>query len=487
MRSIGGRPWGRAIALAVGVVVLGTLFATVGSGGIARAAPAPDANAPSATWAYGGVGTIHFSGVSRAGIPYVGNLTDGFTVELAQQNVSGSSFSLNVTRTSGAAFAIEYCTPNCQTPVYRSALQARFWESDRTVSVLTTTGAVNESGGPVAAIALESSTTVTRANETESTSSYLPVAGSVPVARSAYLSAEIFSNSSVTFSRPLGILPENLTDSQGWSSEASFRSTGETGYRYFLGRSGAATGSLSGSGSLPLPSNGTESLLGAYSSANSIRLGGVPFPEIALAPSGPFGLVDGIVLVPTGAQLFGTTTARPWAGNESGAVNAGMSYLDVRTGDRAHFGVGASRWVFGLQTLEPTYATAVSASGLTDLAGTGTPDAPAQTAVQGEPQSPTQSAAVQGCLLYGSACPGAGLPTASTLRDLVGPAVAVAGVGTVVAMVAVVAVRRRLPPHVYPNAPLYPPGGPTTGRAGPHDPTPPAPPDSEDDPLGHLW
>ena len=64
-------------------------------------------------------------------------------------------------------------------------------------------------------------------------------------------------------------------------------------------------------------------------------------------------------------------------------------------------------------------------------------------------------------------------------------------IGTVAIAVVVggllIAQRRRIPPPIYPNAALYPPGGSSARTDAPAEPTGPAPPPAEDDPLQNLW
>ncbi len=481
-----GMPRGRRLPSAGGAVVLAALLLVAGPVGVARGAPLSGVSADAATWAYGGISQVNFSGVSTTGVPYVGNVTAGFTVQILQTNLTGGEVALNVSRTSGVAFAIEYCNPNCQRPLYHASLSARLWESDRTEAELRTNGSVAESGGSIPAVALIGSTTSARANETESASSYLPVAGSLPVARSSYLSAAIASNTSVAFAQPLGLFPINLSAAQSWSSSAAFSATGNGSYAYSVARSGPVEAGVSGSGPLPSVANGTEVVQGSSSPSDLIHLGGVSFPEIGLAASGPLGMVDGVVLLPTAAQLLQSATARPWSGNESGTASAAMSYLDARATYGGHFGVEGSRWFYGLQTIEPTATLSLAGAPVTDLAGSGTPDAPARAYVQGEPQTSAASAATQGCLLAGSGCPSAAPMVPSALHGLLGLGLLGAALGAVLVAAVFVGARRRVPPPVYPNAALYPPGG-STGNPEPRGPDPAPDPDAQDDPLGHLW
>jgi hypothetical protein len=457
--------------------------------GLASAAPvAASDSSGSASWAYGGLSTISFSGTSSAGVPYVGNATYGFSVLITQTNstVLPHHFELTVGRTMGASFAVKYCLPNCHKPTYFAGLSARVWETINSTAFLIDNGTVNEPAGPVTAFALQNASTVQVDNVSESTSSYLPAAsGAGGVSRAGYLGVQLRTTGSVAFATPLGLFPTNLSTAQSWNSTAAFQASLDSAYSYFASWAGPLVhGTGQGNGTIPVQSDGTLNLSGSYAPADTIALGGAHFAEVALSIQGPFTLRDGLLLVPVASDLF-QGSSEPWSGNESGIATASPSFVDLRSASAAgHFGLGASRWLYDSQTLEPTAVAPASSNGVTDLAGAGTPDAAPATVVQGQPESVAQAQSTQGCLVSG-ACPSGGGP--SPFRGLVG-LVAVGGVAAAALIVAVVVVeRRRMPPPTYPNAALYPPGANGAPRTGPTGPTPPPPSPPDEDPLGNLW
>ncbi len=472
----------------VGAIVVAALMVFVVPTGVAGAAPAAaTGSSASIAWAYGAVNTITFSGTSHSGVPYTGNATYGYTVSIHQTNstVTPHEFELTVARTMGASFAVEYRYPSCRAPTYHAELSARVWETVNSTAYLIDNGNVYENGAPVPAFALLNASTLQVANESESTSSYLPLTGGMGgMMRAGYLGAEVTANAAVAFATPLGLFPTALSTSQSWNSTAPFRASVEATYDYLAAHKvPAATGALRGNGTIPVEGSGTVNLSGSYSTGNSIDLGGAHYSEVSLSLLGPFTLQEGFIVVPVASDLFQGAN-EPWSSNQSGAATAGMSFVDLRAAAADHFGLGASRWLYDSSSLEPTDA-APAPGGFTELAGTGAPDTAPATVVQGEPQTGTQSQSTQTCLLTGAGCPSSG-SVPGLLHGLVGLLAVGAVVVAALAVAVVVVERRRVPPPSYPNAALYPPGtsGGPVRAPGPSPPPPAAP---EEDPLSNLW
>jgi hypothetical protein len=469
---------------AAGSLVVVALMLFVVPGGAASATPAPTSSPSIATWAYGEVVTNDFKGTSANGIPYQGNATYGYTVLIHQTNLSGAEFQLSFDRTMGALISVEYCYPSCNSPRYYADLSVHEWETVNATSVLTDAGTVYEAGTPVPAYALVSSTTVQTANLDQASHSYRPILGGAAVSRSGSLNAQVVGSAVVTFDTPLGLFPTNLTSSQSWNSTAAFDAQVNASYSYVASHAGPLYNlNASGSGYFPVEATGNVSVQGNYSTSNSIVLGGVTYPEIGLSVQGPFTLREGFILVPTAVDLFQGMTTQPWAANTSGQATAGMSYLDVRPAAMGHFGLGASKWLYDSQTLDPT-SVAPPGTGITDLGGGVAPDTAPQTVVQGQPQTVADSSATQACLVSGSGCP-PGASTLGPLHGLFGLLALGVVVVVVLALVVAIAERRRIPPPSYPNSSLYPPGGSSRPLPTRSPSTPDPPP--EEDPLGNLW
>jgi hypothetical protein len=469
----------------LGAVVLAGLMLLTLPAGLASASSAP-ANAPAQTlWAYGAVQTVLFSGDSLSGWwDYSGSATYGYSVILNQTNLSATSIELTANRTMGAEFQIQYCHPNCKNPVFYGNETDHLYETIAASAILSTNGEVMENGVPVSALALNSSESSLHANLTESGASYRPIAGIIGE-RSHYLAANVVASSTVTFAPGLGILPTVLSAGQSWNSSSQFTAHESAAYEYY----GAARGPLASgkigpvNGNFSIPANGTVALYGTYAPSNTVVLGGVTYPEVALRVVGPFTVREGFILVPSATDLFGGGT-QPWGPQENGSATATMSYLDARAVEGRHLGIGASQWVYDSSTIDPNSTNSVlpGTSGISAAESAVTEGAPATT-VQGVPETVATAQSQQGCLVFGSGCP-TGSPSPAGLHGLVGLLAVGVVVILIVAVVVLVSERRRMPPPAYPNAALYPPGNsPLSGRGAPGAPPPPA----EDDPLQNLW
>jgi hypothetical protein len=483
---LGILPWkGRPGKIAVaGAVAVAALMAFALPTGLASAATVVSNSSPSASWAYGAVTSINFSGTSASGVPYTGNATYGFTVLINQTNLSSTEFELSISRVTGASFSVEYCYPTCRSPTYHVGLSERAWQQVDSVSYLVDNGSVEEASGAVPAYALVNASSVQTSNLTESYLSYVPESGT-PVTRTGYLGVQVAADASVSFATPLGLFPTNLSSSQSWESSSAFVAQADASYAFFASRSGPlGSGQASSSGAIPIETSGNVTVQGSYATSNSIVLGGLHYPEVVLLVQGPFTLQEGVIILPAASDLFQGGN-QPWSSNASAVASSSMSYVDFRGLTTGHFGLGASRWEFNAATLNPASSAGLSAgSDVAELAGTGTPDSAPPTYVQGQPESAAQSGSVEGCLVAGAGCPN-GASSSGPLHGLFG----LLALGAVIVVVAVVAVaiveRRRLPPPTYPNAALYPPGANGGGRVGsPSTPPPPAP---DEDPLGNLW
>jgi hypothetical protein len=471
----------------MGAAAVAIFLALVVPAGWAGAFVTPSAGSTQTLWAYGAVRNVGYSGTTAGGWQYQWNATFGFSVILNQTNTSATTIELSANRTMGAILQFHYCYPNCQSPKYYGNVTDHVYETLADTANLTTAGSVTENGGSVAAIALNNSASQLRANVTEVSSSYLPLSLGVsqPVVRSHYLGAQVTAQTSLDLSPSLGILPESLATAQTWSSQASFDAQVAAQYAYYSSYSGplrtVTVGPLRGN--LSTPATGTVTVNGSFSPANEFTLGGVAYPEVALAISGPFALFEGFLLVPRSADLF--EGGQPWSADQNGSTTASMSFLDARSVEDGHLGIGGSAWVFEASSLGPTSAV----SGLTGVTETAGPAADTESAppttVQGLPENVATAQAQQNCLLTGAGCPGgAGPASPSALRGIAGLLGILVVVIVVIAVVVLVTERRRMPPPVYPNAALYPPIA--SFPPPPGAPTGP-PPTPDEDPLRNLW
>jgi hypothetical protein len=477
----------RSATIVVSAVMGFFMVFVLASSSFALAASPTPADLAQYTWAYGFVKTVSVSPTYTAdGWQYDGSLVIGYAVVITETNTSPTTFELSVHRTMGAAFSVEFCKPRCALPTSSANLTVRAWEDAHAWANFTTQGVVEESHVPVPAIALLNTSSTVKANLTEAAYSVLPSGTGPPVDRSTYLSAAVSSIASASFSPALGLIPLDLAPPASWEAMSAFNASGSWDYSFFFVAHAPLhnirVGPLTGSG--VVQPSGNVSVAGELLSSSEIPFGGVEFPAISLAISGPFSVREGVILLPGDADLFGSAE-HPWSGNQSSATTVQMATLDAKPYVNGHFGLEASSWVFASSSSNPGTAS--------DSVSLGSPLVPATTSlnpvatntIQGAPESVAQADSQTGCLTTGSGCfANAPAPRAVLVALAIG--VVVAGVAGLIAAVFVVD-RRRLPPPVYPNANLYPPGA---ARSPPPRPAPrptQTPPPTEEDPLDHLW
>lgn len=452
------------------------------------AAPLAPSSTPVGVWSYGAVKNVTVGPLqSSDGWMYEGTATFGYTVTIFDNSTSSATFELTVLRTMGAAFTVRFCDPSCSSPAQWANESYRAWESTTAFANFTSQGTVLESGvSSVPAIAIQNSTVFLRSNVTESSDVYLPASGELgPHLR--YLGASIAGHSAVEFSPALGLFPDVLSPGSTWASTSQFDESGAATYSYYFAALAPVKSTIIGpvSGSASLAAIGNVSVAGAYPTGSVFQYGGVTYPAITLIVSGPFSVREGVIFVPTSVDLFGTAI-QPWSGNETGTSSAQMSTLDLKLSS-GHFTLVASSWRYDSNTANAAVAPTLepSSSGLTPSVTGSNPVS--STVVQGEPENSAQVGRTTNCLTAGSGCPSVVGP--SSPRSPLGLAIVVGSVATVGALVALAVVtrRRKVPPTVYPNAVLYPPGAasPLARPGAPAPPTAPSPP--EDDPLDHLW
>ena len=469
---------GRSTAILA--MVCAFIMVSVLPGGLAAAAAPNLTPGPSYTlWAYGAVRTVSFSGPAGNLYDYQGSATYGYSVILNQTNLTSQTFELSANQTMGALLSVDYCTPNCKHPTATATVTHNAWESVDDWANFTTDANVTESGVAVPAIGLINTHTTVRGSLFDSAQGLV---------RDEVLSTNVSANASVSFATPLGLLPDNLSAPSSWNSTSNFSASGSYAisfhYQFTGPKATFSIGPSTTSGSVA--GTGTVSVAGAVASgpASSVSFGGVPYLNVSLAVEGPFAAREGFILVPEDVDLFGTSASAPWSANETGGASAQMTSIYVRPDDPAHLGIGGSEWLYSASALNPSVTDLTpTSSGVNEIAS-GANDV-SSTPVQGVPIPVDQAQGYQGCLLTGASCSSAPgkLPFPLLFVGLIAGAVLIA--------VAVVTVseRRRIPPPLYPNAELYPVGGPAAATA--RDSAPASPPRKpatpEDDPLSNLW
>jgi hypothetical protein len=476
-----------ASILSVSAAVL--IVCSVPAVAAAEGAPTLTPGSPYTVWAYGAERTVTIGGTGHSGWAYEGSATYGYSVILNQTNLTATTFELAANRTMGATISVGYCATTCKKSVAPTvSLSYHEWEATDEWANFTTDGTVYEHGVPVTAIAL--------------LNSHSTVAGSLfdtakwPL-RSALLAINVSASASVTFATPLGLLPDNLTGGAQWNDSSDFSASGEWALSYFYNYTGPLGGHLALG---PQTITNTVAATGevgveGMAGPTTVSLGGSSYQNVSLGVQGPFTLREGFILVPTEIDLFGngsTSTGAP-SGNATGGSAAEMTSVYARPLVGGHLGVGGSEWVFLSTASNPQVATLTPTSsgedqlGSVDPAATGA-DQVGSTPVQGVPLAVGSAKGLQDCLVTGSGCPSTHGP--QPLGGFLGVVVVGIVVAAVLASVAVVAQRRRIPASPNPNLGLYPPvvrmpgSGIAPGSSGSNPPPPPPP---EDDPLAHLW
>ena len=461
------------VTSATAVLLLGGLgFAATG---VAAATTA----AVSTSWAYGAT-TNHTATWSNATGGYTGSIQAffGWHVILTQFNTSATTFEVEVQRTIGLDYAVQYCRPSCLTPSGEANATFHAWEQDVGFVNFTTNGTTYVAGAPVPALAVENSSDAVEANLSASYATQLHLLGQTRLSHYDY-SVTLASHVAASFTPALGLVPQPLGSATAWNSTSAFAASGgwagtiRSGWTTAAGASGNT--SLAPSGQAQ--ANGTVELFGQL--LGDVTLDdGVTTQAIGFALAGPFHLREGLLLVPAEADLFdGASSSYAAASNATAATTTSADDLG---GPGGHFGLLA------------TAASYTPSSSANAVGGVTPADTNGGTVLQAQPESVTQAQSGMPCLQQGN-CPGPTGSAGSVLRP--GTLVFAGLVGLIVGLIAAAAVvsrRRDIPPPPHPNASLYPPG-PAGASASPRAPTgpgksPAAPPTGESsDPLGHLW
>jgi hypothetical protein len=462
------------------VLVLAVLLIPAASAAPLGAALSPSSSGSSTqTWGFGGSEWGYATGTTTDGQwTYSIHAFLGVQVVLRQVNTSASTFELTANRTMVADVFGILCHPSCSRATITVNLSRRASEVTYASDNFTTSGQVTGPLGPVAAVALLNSSVTSAANLTERAT--WNVSGLLGSGQgSAYLSVHSAAEASVAFSPGLGLVPENLTATPNWTSSSAFSGQGSwsVGFLYAHTPLNGTTSRVTGAANGTLARSGNVSLVGSVTGSLVLQ-NGVPVTAIALAITGPFSLRDGVVLVPSGANLFGGTGT--WQADDQASQSASTTAVDYSRSGSARPNLEASATRFAATPSEPS--TVVTATSMAAPASLG----PAEATVQAQPETAGQATGDSSCLLTGT-CPASPQGPASPVRLGGAIVLAVAVVGLTVVVVGLVVARqppRKAPPS--PNANLYPTGSvrppPPPGRSATPPPSTPA-----EDPLSHLW
>jgi hypothetical protein len=476
---------GRARRASTAVAVTSALLTVCVLAGGTAAAASPSAAATAAAtpvWAYGALDAVHFHGTT-GNYTYSASATYGLSAILNQtHNASTGEVSLHATRTIGVLLSLTVCAPDCLVPHATANYSYHAWEETQAVANLTTHGVVNESGGNVPALALQNSSVSLTAGLREFGETVLHS----KLLRERLLDVNVSATTSLNLSTPLGIFPLAPTPSAAWNSASSYHLTGLLSSSWYS----LVAGSLSVPHSISRPTQtsdltaaGAIALAGQYASGDMFAYAGASYPALNLTISGPFALSEGVILIPTSADLF-EKASEPWSTDQSGSAVVTTERLDIGGTKwyHDHLPIVASGFSISSSTSDavaPPHSAVVGGVPVPAVAG---PAATGNTTfVQGQPETVGTARSDEACLVADAGCPSGKGPGLPVRLLILGGAVAVVGAILAAAVVS----RRRPAPPVYPNAVLYPPGA-VGGPVAAQSPAPPPTP-AEDDPLSHLW
>ncbi len=435
--------------------------------------PTPGAPGP-ALWAYAGEDSVsHLVTVSGAlGGSYDLHADFATTAIFSQRNTSAQGFTVQMNRTVSFVLFAELCSLACPPGGSFVNLTIRAWEVDQLTANLTRDGSVVlENGTVLPAFALLSSESLLVQNLTEGLS-WKVASGSGAVDRSAQsrLQASVDLGAG-----GLGLFPLDPPTDEPWNASA----LGTVSGSYQVACTVVAVNGTSpcGPGAGPLALTARFAVTGTDRGPTGESDDGAPTQGMSLALTAPstFVLEDGVLLVPTVADLFEAPVAASNPAPFQQVTTTDLNWL----GQSSHLGVVASTTLFAPH-LPGTSKGDVTGSILVPAAQAAQSPLGNYT-VYGAPVSPTAAhnqscQELSGCNgLPGSGGPGGGGgPGSPGSRPLLEAALA----GVAVAAILIAAVRILRP---RPRDPT-----PQSGAGETLPPPPPAAP-GEEDPLGRLW
>jgi hypothetical protein len=456
---------GSATVVAVALLAAFMVF-VLSCSPVASALPVPAAGTPEPPWAYGGVawsnGTV-LLGNTTTTVSWAGMF--GWTVIFTVTQTAPGIWMIEEQRTVGITISASF-TGALRSGSYHYIAHA----TDVAFANVTNQSTVYVNDLSVPALGILNASFSESASTSQSISATMGY-----LTRSASLDVTGNAAGSVSFSPSLGLIPLNLTGVTEWNSSATATAAAHWNLawtwndRAFNGTTGSGAGSKVGSlsGVALVNLAGFKVVIAHPFNDHKARVG------VLLVLQGPFDCYDGFILIPHDFDLFGAA-AHGYDSLALGSAGISTESLALSSGPGG-LAVTAADQTFG------SADTAVNAqvspmTGASPAASSSSPEA----TVQGQPMSVAQAQSLSQQLTGGAAS------SAAKGVSVVLLGIAVAVVAVIVTVL--VAERRRVPPPVYPNANLYPPG---PGAGAPYQPAvrpgESLPPPEEEDPLDHLW
>lgn len=448
----------------------------------ASAAPVALAGSNSQQWAYGAQKWVNVS-ENFGNATYEAKAFFGWQVVFTATNTSSTTVALEAQRTIVGSYFADLCAPNCASPTTgHGNLSVVAWEKDAGFANLTSAASVYENGTAVPAVGLLNASAQVAGNVTEQLSASLS-SGLLNGSTASALYVSGAGHDTITFAPALGLVPQNVSGGATWNASSDFAASGgwsiDANWSHTSFSGATTSGSFTPSGNLQ--GNGTIDLRGGDLGLVTLR-NGATVPVIALAWSGPFDDVDGVILVPHDFDLFGDGS-HAWASASLVGQAAATANVNIVLDATHHLRVVAAATSFSED--DTSLSTEAAPSHGPQAAATTTTGA---TVLQAQPEPVAQAQGTSGCYVGQCAASASGAHGLGGLglALLVGLVVAVV-VGSVGVVEYRVWARRRAERGLASastsvRAPLPPPPGAYLGGAAGGPVAPPAPPAPREEP-----
>ena len=481
------------IALTAAAAVLLAALVAVPSVGIASAspsvAPAP-VTAQSGTWSFGNVSLVGVHGADDQG-GFSGSASYGFVTNITTTNTSATTIEVFAQATIGISLSLQYCRPQCSSPVQTTEFTYGAWQTEDAWTNLTTVANVTETSAnsvtPVSvnALGILNSSSRVRAGTHETLIDTHSAPSNETLVSSLIASYGYESNSSVAFTPALGILPTGaVAAGDTWTASALYQASAQWEAQWSVNVTNPRVGSAIFNGSYGRSPSGTGVVtIFGIAGISGIRVASAPLLAIGYTLNDDrlaLGPGFSIAWAAPGAFGEGLPGDTPWDSNEAVGANVVLRSLDALPTPGNAERLQSSAFDYSLTFLDPNN-------------GNGVNDTVPASQVSGAPMTSGQAGTTASCLQSGSACavvssPGGGGGLGGNATGLL--VIGSAAILVVLVAAVVVTRQRRVPPPQYPNAGLYPPGQPIAPPGEPpSEPKSPGRPPSgpADDPLDQLW
>lgn len=372
-------------------------------------------------WAYGGTGGFTYamsgSNLTGGGGGMFMDMHAYATVEdiITVANTSATTFEVEVQRAFVGAFYVEMNITMAGGGGFGNSSGGNIlenvsfagWGVETLFANFTTAATVTQGGASLPALGLESTGVISRGNATMNSTTEMPMAnglgGSSTIEETMFVSATEGGFGQLSFSPALGLLPwnTNITLGEPWSATSQFtgQGSGTMPYHSYVdsGMPGVAPQAATGTAPLTVPSSGSVTATGEVALLLDFLDGTASLAlSMGITTSAPLEDLEGIILLPQGFDLFGSSGLNPGGNaNATGSESASTSQVDFPKSDNAPAPDG-SQTNFGGQAQESSSSSSsITASpALGSVRSIMTASSSAATHMsksQSQPQTPAQA------------------------------------------------------------------------------------------------